>query len=507
MLNDASVYPDVHLGFIGKMHFSKDAVVVPYGLEFDIIDKASESALGRLGDWDKRVVMVNNHNNYPIPGSGSSADGSHYFYRYRDDYVETDSGTVPSPGSGQATNGNSGTDIDPANLWSTTRFINEAVLFMNSIPAGKRAFLYLPLTLAHSPFDSAPYDLITTAEYKDMGASPNSEASEDPSLNLITIWKRQLGMMEALDSEIARLRSEMDADVLAATTFIIISDNGIDPTFVGHALSPPHSVNPTKNFGTNWNTLYTANENRFKSSAYHCGIASQVIMEGAGVKNGGRTSAVHCDISVDLYPTIAEYFGIDPETLVTDGRSLFQLMSDQTSDSQHPRNYSFSYVWSPNGTLSDIDTDVLAWNSTTTYGAGAIVAWNHFHWESDAGGNLNNEPGVTGWSKLAVSVHRDLMVRMTFTGLTTPTTVSDAERNGTFTMHKFLGGTDGQLGKGILRELYHVVNPDGTLDDFQELNPLTATAGDPTTYIAQLQALEAAMNKIITAATPGAQEV
>jgi len=513
MLNDTSVYPDVHLGFIGKMHFSLDAVGTPAGLEWTIIDRASESALGRLGDWDRRVVMVNNHNNHPIPDAGGAGqatsnpgNGSHYFYRYRDEITETNSGTIQSPGSGRATNANSGTDINAANLWSTTRFINEAVSFMNAIPEGKRAFLYLPLTLAHSPFDSAPYSLITTSEYKDMGP----EATED--LNLVTVWKRQLGMMEAVDSEIARLRSEMDADVLAKTTFIVVADNGVDPTFVNGALNPTYSGNATKNFGTNWATLNTYDqtpttyESRFKSAVYHYGVASQVIMSGAGVKNGGRTSTALCDISVDLYPTIAEYFGIDPDTLVTDGQSLFRLMADQTSDAQHPRTHSFTYHWYPNGTLSDIDTNVLAWNSATTYGAGATCAWNHYHWSSNAGGNVGNEPGVAaGWTQLDVT--RDLVVRMTLTGMTTPAAATDAQRNGTFVMHKFLGGTDGQAGKGVLRELYHAVNPDGTLDDFQELSPLTATAGDSTTYIAQLQQLEIKMNAIISAVTPGAQGV
>jgi arylsulfatase A-like enzyme len=150
--------------------------------------------------------------------------------------------------------------------------------------------LWLALNAPHTPFHAPPDDL---HDYTLSG-----DPDDDP-------FSHYLAAIQAMDTELARLLEGIDAETLANTYIIYISDNG--------ALA---SVNQE---------VYASNH--AKASLYQGGVQVPMVVVGPGVVAGERVSGL---VQVtDLYPTILELVGAEPALGVElDGVSIVPMLSD-----------------------------------------------------------------------------------------------------------------------------------------------------------------------------------
>jgi len=198
-----------------------------------------------------------------------------------------------------------------SDTYATTDTVDDA---LERIEAMKSPwFLWVAFNASHRPFHRPPPGLHTR-----------------PSLE--TKLERFDAATEALDSEIGRLLGSMNAETLALTTVIFLSDNGTPEA----ATAPP--LDPSRGKGT----------------LYEGGIHIPLIISGPTVKKPGAESAALVHV-VDVFATVAELAGVDlgrlenedGAPLVIDGRSLLPYLEDPALPSQ--REYVFQDAFTPNG--------------------------------------------------------------------------------------------------------------------------------------------------------------
>lgn len=152
---------------------------------------------------------------------------------------------------------------------------------------GKRPwFLWLAFNAPHKPFHKPPIELINTPALKAL--SPDVDPDDAPS-------SYSRAMIEALDTEIGRLLSAMDADTLSRTYIIFLGDNGSDRQAVGGGRDP----------------------RRAKGTLYQGGIHTPLIVAGPRVAKSQTVSGLVK--TVDLYATAIELAGGDANELVPAG--------------------------------------------------------------------------------------------------------------------------------------------------------------------------------------------
>jgi arylsulfatase A-like enzyme len=198
-----------------------------------------------------------------------------------------------------------------SDTYATTDTVNDALQRIEAME--NPWFLWVAFNASHGPFHEPPPDLHTR-----------------PSLE--TEIERFDAATEALDSEIGRLLHSMNAETLALTTVIFLSDNGTPAAATAPPLDPSHG----------------------KGTLYEGGINIPLIISGPAVEKPGAESAALVHV-VDVFATVAELAGVDVtrleneegEPIAIDGTSLLPYLEDPALPSQ--REFVFQDAFTPNG--------------------------------------------------------------------------------------------------------------------------------------------------------------
>jgi arylsulfatase A-like enzyme len=169
-------------------------------------------------------------------------------------------------------------------------------------------FMWFAFNLPHTPIHLPPEDN-WQADHSDLDSRTISAADGDAYFD---------AMMEAMDTQIGRLLASMDAAVRDNTYVIFLGDNG---TSGGQVRAPFQN-------------------GRAKGTIYQGGVNTPLIITGPGIGPGAEPDALVN--SSDLFVTIMEMAGIDPEEtvpgdVVHDSVSFFPVLSDPSGPS--PRDW------------------------------------------------------------------------------------------------------------------------------------------------------------------------
>lgn len=193
--------------------------------------------------------------------------------------------------------------------YATTDMVDETLRRIRAARAQERPyFIWLALNAVHGPFHRPPDHLHSRHDLPRIGAA-----------------KRDLyeAMVEALDHELGRLFREVE---LADTTVIFLGDNGTPRDIIASPYNRKHG----------------------KLSLYEDGIRVPLLIAGAAVNEPGRVVRGLVQ-GVDLYPTILELAGIDPEAaappeMPTDGVSLMPYLASPDAGPVRATAYSEQFV-------------------------------------------------------------------------------------------------------------------------------------------------------------------
>ena len=172
-------------------------------------------------------------------------------------------------------------------------------------------FLWLAFNAPHTPFHKPPTDLINSEDLKAL------DPEADPLNNPPAYFR---AMVEAMDTEIGRLLSSIDPEVLENTVVIFLGDNGTDRRAISAPFRP----------------------NKAKGTIYNGGIHTPLIIAGRGVSAGRVKSGLAK--SVDVFNTIVELSGrvlkqTIPSDIVTDSVSLVPYLTNPARASIRTFNY------------------------------------------------------------------------------------------------------------------------------------------------------------------------
>ncbi|MGI9204776.1 MAG: sulfatase-like hydrolase/transferase [Woeseiaceae bacterium] len=176
-------------------------------------------------------------------------------------------------------------------------------------------FLWFAFNLAHTPLHLPPEDMLY-GDYSDVDKQANP--GDDPLMYFDA-------MLEAMDSEIARLLASLAPGERDNTYVIFMGDNGSDRRNV----RPP--IEATK----------------AKGSVYQGGVNVPLIVTGPGVVSGGVSKALVN--STDMYTTILEMAGIDvedtvPEKVIMDAVSFMPYLSNPELESVRKYVYADTFT-------------------------------------------------------------------------------------------------------------------------------------------------------------------
>jgi arylsulfatase B len=193
--------------------------------------------------------------------------------------------------------------VGRSTTYATTDQVNEALGLIRKAkgPPARPYFVQVAFNAPHEPYHVPPRKLYTSATLPPYASGkaprPYFEA-----------------MVEALDSEIGRLLSEVD---LANTTVIFLGDNGTTKL----SLASPYPAN------------------RAKGTVYETGIRVPLLIAGSSVVSPGRlaTGVVN---TVDLFPTILALTGIPlPGGVKLDGVSLLPDLQNSSGGTRRSWAY------------------------------------------------------------------------------------------------------------------------------------------------------------------------
>lgn len=196
-------------------------------------------------------------------------------------------------------------------VYNTTDVVDETIGRIRAAKAENRPyFIWAAFAAVHAPFHKPP----------------NALHSRDslPANGGVTYRRAYFeAMIEALDTEIGRLLNEVD---LNTTTVIFLGDNGTPAEVTAAPYLPDHA----------------------KLSVYEGGVRVPLLIAGAQVAARGRKAAGLAG-TVDLFPTILQLAGIDPQTAlpvgtVIDGVSLLPVLASRSgSGSVRPFAYAETF--------------------------------------------------------------------------------------------------------------------------------------------------------------------
>jgi len=164
-------------------------------------------------------------------------------------------------------------------------------------------FLWFAFTLPHTPLHLPPADVVNS-DFSHI--DPQADPIEDP----LPYFK---AMLEAMDTQIAKVLNSMSDEQRANTYVIFMGDNGS----TRNTITEPFRASASK------------------GSIYQGGVNVPLIVSGPGVKHGVSKALVN---STDLFSTILELAGIDaassvPENVALDSTSIVPYLTDPNADS------------------------------------------------------------------------------------------------------------------------------------------------------------------------------
>lgn len=201
--------------------------------------------------------------------------------------------------------------------YATTDNVNEAIAFIQQ-QAGPW-FVWLAFNAPHSPYQAPPANLHSRT-------LPVAPGQICPSTSNATRRPCYLAMLEAEDTEIGRLLSEIPQAVLDKTTIIFVGDNGT-PCEVCDQSRPECAAG------------------RCKFSLYQGGINVPLIISGAQVERPNSESDALVN-TTDIFATVIDLLtGVGPQmwlppTIALDSVSLVPLLNGSEHGSLRQHAYS-----------------------------------------------------------------------------------------------------------------------------------------------------------------------
>jgi arylsulfatase A-like enzyme len=323
----------VRTAFIGKIHQSAD-----YNTNFNGRDGSGWQILEKIvAQSTYTVTTLRNLNQTAGDFITNGNQGSYYHFPLN--YTRSNQQEILVDGA-----------------FNTSRLVDEAIGWWNTVTNDERAFMWLALNATHTPLGAAapntkrdfpPESLIYTQEYIDLA---NDEAAGGL---LKSFWEDQQAHMEAVDAEaFGRLFASIPSEVRANLTVVVIGDNGHDTISI-----PAARTVWEKDFGDDWN--FVIDNGRLKGTVYHHGSGVEAIWSGPGLggpnmPRKGETLDIPID-AVDIPETICRYFGTSMGA--SDGISFFDaLYVNPTIDYQtHARRDQYTETFNPNGDWHDLE--------------------------------------------------------------------------------------------------------------------------------------------------------
>lgn len=213
-------------------------------------------------------------------------------------------------------------EVSPATGYTPTDKVDDAIAWIDE-RGDTPWFLWFAFNLPHIPLHLPPQD-----------SWQGDHAALDPySIPEETSVLHFRAMIEAMDTEIDRLLAALDPDVRESTYVIFMGDNGT----ANRVVSPP------------------IQSGRAKNSVYEGGVNVPLIVTGPGVERNTVSEALVN--STDLFFTIMEMAGIDPQETVpagitTDSVSFLSALSNPGAPS--PREWIFADVFRGDSGRSDL---------------------------------------------------------------------------------------------------------------------------------------------------------
>ena len=360
----------VNTAFVGKAHLGVSKTDDPVdGAGFDIVD--------RLGHLDFHCILHGNLDRTPTPDENTgingtavsapyvddtedcdatygeddtlSVGGSYYFYRVRindEQFNIGNTGIPPQTQSGSATEQNSDGE------YVLELMVRNALEFMTDAHTlGRRAYLHFPVPSTHSPLDLPPARMRTSPLLATTAAT----------------WARQLVGLESLDAALRRLWMGLPDEMRKDTTIIVCADNGIDRPFWDSF--------ETAGKDAGAHVTLIAEQNKVKGTMFRYGTGIQMFAYGPTITAG--TCDVMVDSAIDIYATVADYFGADITTTNAEGISLVDTWDGTADIATWPRQSSWHCTYAPNGSPAGATVALFApqppWDATIQYTVGDLV--------------------------------------------------------------------------------------------------------------------------------------
>ena len=267
--------------------------------------KAGGYATACLGKWHLSNATNGNLDNPNLMGfdhyAGSIGGGvTDYFSR-----TKVENGTLVNGNNNRVT------------TYATTETANDASNWIQQ-QGNNPWFCWVAFNAPHSPFHLPPANLHTSTL-----SGTNADIAANPR-------DYYLAMVEAMDSEIGRMLSEIDPAVRANTIIVFIGDNGTP----GQVPPAPRVLSGSK------------------GSLMEGGVNIPCIVSGAGVVAPNRTHDGLISV-VDVFTSLLDLAGLDasviPTGAATDSRSFASYVTDPNATGLHPCQFSERFA-APNST-------------------------------------------------------------------------------------------------------------------------------------------------------------
>lgn len=187
--------------------------------------------------------------------------------------------------------------------YATTEQVDDALQLIEQF--GERPwFVMLAFSAPHGPFHAPPDDLHTF----DLPPTVADNAA-----------MHHQAMAEAMDTEIGRLLTTMDAEVLARTYVIVVADNGTPKPVVTAPADPNHG----------------------KASPYEGGINVPLLVMGPGVVEGAECAGLVN--TTDVFATVMDLCGADGHRGAVDSVSMVPYFANPGQRSLRPWAYAENF--------------------------------------------------------------------------------------------------------------------------------------------------------------------
>jgi arylsulfatase A-like enzyme len=204
--------------------------------------------------------------------------------------------------------------VDGKTTYATTDVVDDTINWISTRDGDRPWFAWVAFNAPHSPFGAPPAELLSDETVAALAAAGADDG----------ILPDYLAMIEAMDTEIARLLAAVDPEELANTYVIFLGDNGTP----NEAATAPFS------------------RGRVKGTVYQGGVNVPFIVAGPGIAKGKVTQALAN--SVDLFATILDLAGASDdknlESIKLDSVSLAPVLANS---SVQVRDFAYADAFGP----------------------------------------------------------------------------------------------------------------------------------------------------------------